>query len=138
MSEEDSTPVIASPAGAKQSHKKRLRLPRRYAPRNDISYTKKGGKLLFLHEHRGQALSLRCPGNQEQENSSSDWQTLIPKTVHFRPEKAAYPLFYFLFSGDEMDQASRIDPSLGRCLPFYDNFCHNSSRVQEMFSFFFY
>ena len=28
--------VIASPAGAKQSHKKRMRLPRRYAPRNDI------------------------------------------------------------------------------------------------------
>jgi len=32
--EEDSSPVIASPAGAKQSHEKRLRLPRRYAPRN--------------------------------------------------------------------------------------------------------
>jgi hypothetical protein len=30
--EEDSSPVIASVA--KQSHKKRLRLPRRYAPRN--------------------------------------------------------------------------------------------------------
>jgi len=27
--------VIASPEGAKQSHKKRLRLPRRTAPRND-------------------------------------------------------------------------------------------------------
>jgi hypothetical protein len=30
--------VIASPEGAKQSHKRRLRLPRRSAPRNDISY----------------------------------------------------------------------------------------------------
>jgi len=30
--------VIASPLGAKQSHKKRLGLPRRYAPRNDILY----------------------------------------------------------------------------------------------------
>ena len=27
--------VIAGQEGAKQSHKKRLRLPRRYAPRND-------------------------------------------------------------------------------------------------------
>ncbi len=35
--EEDCSPVIASPAGAKQSHKKRLGLPRRYTPRNDIS-----------------------------------------------------------------------------------------------------
>ena len=76
--------------------------------------------------------------NQGKKNSSSDWQGLIPKSVQFRPEKTASPLFYFLFSSNEIVQANRINPSLGRCFAFYYNICHNSSRVQEMFFFFFY
>jgi hypothetical protein len=42
--EEDSSPVIASPAGAKQSQEKRFRLPRRYAPRNGIGSSSFGTK----------------------------------------------------------------------------------------------